>query len=250
MNTAVTATAAGARRRPSFVIPVAGLAFVLTVAGFWKTYFGPLLHGVLDIPWIFHVHTVLFLGWMVLVALQAWWASRGRLDLHVAVGRYGMIYGAFIAAFGIVFSVYLFAQQVEAGHFDRVQRTLAAPFTDIGVFVVGLCGAWLARRRPAVHFRFIVVATNGIIIAGVTRLPIIGGTRSLAARDIAVFMVVCLLPMWLAMIRDYAKERRIHPVYLFGVALLVGLRFREALRQTDIWLQFTTWLAGHFGAVN
>jgi len=44
---------------------------VITVVGFWPTYFRPLLAGTLDLKPILEIHAVIFTGWMVLLVAQA-----------------------------------------------------------------------------------------------------------------------------------------------------------------------------------
>jgi hypothetical protein len=124
---------------------------------------------------------------------------------------------------------------------ENTQGRFLAPLTDMLVFSTFLVGAWLTRRRPEFHRRFILLATNTLLIAAVGRGG--GGTGSLALRDVIPFLLVWLSPLWIAMIWDWLKQRTIHPVYLFGALLLVALRYRQWLRESDAWLAASRWLA-------
>jgi hypothetical protein len=239
MNTSLSSARGVGRSRKSIVIPLALLAASLAVAGFWPGYFGPLVRGGAHPEWFFGAHAALFLGWIGLVILQSFLASTGRVALHIRIGRIGMIYGAALVASGVFFALFLFARRAAAGGAGPPVPLLAA-FTDMLVFSLFLSGAWFTRRRPQLHRRFILLATNTIIIAGVGRL--FGGTRSIALGDVIPFLAVWLSPVWIAMAYDWWRERRIHNVYVFGVLLLVALRYRQLLRNTAAWEHFLNWL--------
>jgi hypothetical protein len=62
---------------------VAAIAFV----GFWPTYFGPLLAGTVDTLPLIHFHAAVYVGWLLIFVTQTVFAARGRVDLHVKLGR-------------------------------------------------------------------------------------------------------------------------------------------------------------------
>jgi hypothetical protein len=60
MSTVATATA-GLRdvsrfvKRPRFYVAITAFMSMVVLVGFWPSYFGPLLHGVADRPWMIQV---------------------------------------------------------------------------------------------------------------------------------------------------------------------------------------------------
>ena len=68
-------------RRP-FYIGTSVLMGFIAVVGFWSTYFGPLVRGTSQ-PSLIHVHTVVFVGWLVLflTSLERPLCSVGRRGL-------------------------------------------------------------------------------------------------------------------------------------------------------------------------
>jgi FtsH-binding integral membrane protein len=226
------------------VIPLCLLAAVLVIAGFWPSYFGPLLRGSGSKPWFIHLHAALFLGWIALVVAQAHFAASGRMALHIKTGRIGFLYGVGIVASGVGLSLYLFAHLAATEGYGALRVPLLAALTDMTAFSIFLTGAWVTRRRPDRHRRFILLATNALIIAGVARL--FGGTASVAFADVAPMLGVWLSPVWIAMARDALRERRVHGVYVFGVCVLCALRYRHVLRETEAWNRFLHWLAERF----
>ena len=89
-----------------------------------------------------------------------------------------------------------------------------------------------------------MLATTALVIAGVGRMPWFNGTRSIALTDVLPYLLVWLSPVLIAMAVDWIRQRRVHGVYIFGLGVLVLLRYREVLRQSDLWRDFMHWLAG------
>ena len=228
------------RMRLSIVIPLALLMAAIAIIGFWRTYFGALFTGTSRSEWFFHLHAAIFMGWIGIVVLQSYLAISGRTALHIKVGKIGMAYGAGLVVFGLSLSLFLFSRRVAAVGVDGVRGGFLVPLTDMGTFAIFLGGAWLMRKRPEYHRRFILLATNTILIAAVGRL--FGGTRSVAAHDVIPFLLVWLSPLWLAMAWDGLRHRIVHPVYLFGAFLLIALRYRQILRETDAWMAISRWI--------
>jgi hypothetical protein len=124
---------------------------------------------------------------------------------------------------------------------DGTHGGFLTPLTDMLTFSLFLGGAWYYRKRPEFHRRFILLATNDILIAAVGRM--FGGTTSIALRDVIPFLLVWLLPLWIAMIYDGIRHRIVHPVYVFGALVLIAVRYRQLVRETDGWLAISHWLA-------
>jgi hypothetical protein len=233
------------RTRLSIYIPLALLAAGIAISGFWRTYFGALFAGRSHADWFTHLHAAVFVGWIVLVGLQAYFATTGRIALHMQVGRFGMAYGVLLIVVGLSFAVHMFARKVAMVGPDGVQGGFLVPLTDMLVFSIFLAGAWFTRTRPGFHRRFILLATTTILIAAVGRQS--GGTASIAARDVLPFLLVWLSPLWLAMVYDAVKYRTVHAVYVLGAILLIALRYRQVIRETDTWMAISSRFA-HFVA--
>lgn len=227
-----------ARSRGPIYLALAALAAAIAVSGFWRSYFGG---RFLQAEWLIHAHAALFMGWILLVGLQSWFAMTGRTSLHVKTGRIGMAYGAMLVVSGLGFGLIMFARRVAEVGPENTHGGFLAPLTDMLVFSIFLAGAWITRRRPGFHRRFILLATNTILIAAVGRSS--GGTNSVALGDVLPFLALWLSPLWIAMIHDGIRYRLVHKVYVAGAVLLVALRYRALLRETDAWLSASRWLA-------
>jgi hypothetical protein len=175
------------------------------------------------------------------VAVQSYLAMTGRTALHIRIGRIGMWYGVALIAVGLAFSLVMFARRVAAVGPDGTHGGFLVPLTDLGTYSIFLAGAWRTRTRPEFHRRFILLAANTLLIAAVGRM--FGGTTSIALADVIPFLLVWLSPLWIAMLYDGIRHRILHPVYLFGAILLVLLRYRQLIRETDTWMAISHWIA-------
>jgi phosphoglycerol transferase MdoB-like AlkP superfamily enzyme len=153
-------------------VPVALLVTFIALTGFWRTYFGPLLKtGSVDVAPVIHIHAVVVVGWLALVAAQGVLAATGRTALHVKVGKVGMWYGLLVIVLGLLAAFNGFASRIHSGKVLAAQRFLWGPLTDLVTFAVFFGAAWAYRRKPEIHKRLIVVATTTLLIAAVGRLP-------------------------------------------------------------------------------
>jgi hypothetical protein len=224
-------------------VPIGLLCFVIAVLGFWPTYFGPLLAGVPHALPIIHLHAAVFVGWVFLMIAQAGLAASGRIALHMKVGNFGFIWGLIVILVGWATAFSMFGSRVHAGDFDAAERRLLAPLTDMLVFGPVLAAAWWYRRKPETHKRLIVVGTTILLIAAVHRMTFLGGRPPPALPLLAVW----LSPILLGMIYDYCTRKRVHIVYLIGIAAVLLMKFgRSWIRTTQAWIDFTHWLAKYY----
>jgi len=71
------------------------------------------------------------------------------------------------AAAGLGFALVLVAERAAAAGPASVERMFTAPLCDMGVFSIFLGSAWITRRRPEYHKRFILLAATALVIPGV-----------------------------------------------------------------------------------
>ncbi len=157
------------RVRSRFYVGMALLLIVLAVAGFWPQYYGPLLAG--GEPqlrhWAVHVHSSIFLVWLVLFLIQAAIIERGRTSLHRRLGPLMAAYGFAVAAVGLYAGLVLAARWVELGRgLDSAATFAFAPLIDMLMFAGFLAAAVVARTRPEAHKRLMFMATFSIALVG------------------------------------------------------------------------------------
>ncbi len=227
-----------ARARSRFYIGLGTVIAASAIAGFWRSYFGPLLAGNVDAPLLIHFHAAVYVGWLALLVAQAAFAAVGRVDIHVKIGRFGIGYGIFVIAVGLLVGFVMFVMRVRAGAAPEAIGRLFGPVLDMLIFAPLFGAAIYYRRRAELHKRLMILATTTLLVAAVGRLRNVLPT-------FVLMQLVWSAPILLAMAYDYAKRRIVHPVYVFGLVLLLveSQPVRMAARTSEAWRSFGVWLA-------
>ena len=218
-------------------LSLTALSIGIVVVGFWPSYFGPLIRGVVDRPDFIHFHAMVFSGWMALFVAQVVLASTGRIATHRKVGNIGIAYGIGIFFVGVFTAIAMFDLRVEAGEIEQARRQVLAPLTDMIVFPIFFGAAIYYRRKPEMHKRLMLVATNVLLIAAALRLRAFGDPLPFALR-----IAIWVSPVMLAMAYDYFTRRLIHPAYVVGLIGLLILSQRGRLQGTAFWDVISGWL--------
>jgi hypothetical protein len=240
MTTTLTdavAPRAATRTRRVFV-PLALLAILMAAVGFWPGYFGPVLAAMKAKTALVHVHAVVFMGWLALFAMQAALAATGRIALHMRLGTWLFAFGSVLIVVGVLTALGRFEGDVTSGNFALAARRLFPPLRDILVFAPLLVAGWIYRRRPEIHKRIMLVATNVLLVAAVSRMLFLGTPPAPW-----IMLLLWPLPTYIAMVHDFVTKRLVHPVYVIGVLAMVAMVGVAPFRGSETWIEFSTWLA-------
>lgn len=200
---------------------------VIVVVGFWPSYFGPMLRGVVARPWILQLHGAVYVGWLLLLLAQVALVATGRTSVHRKLGTFGIGYGILVWIMGVVVSFAAPLLHLAAGEWDmdRAAGFLIIPLGDMVLFGGFFGAAILYRRKPEIHKRLILLANVALLFAAVSRIPGIGrGT---------IFIFAWISPLLAAMGYELVTRRRVHPAYLIGLAILLIGFARVFLRQSE-----------------
>ena len=203
-------------RMRSFYLAMALMMAALVIIGFWPSYFSAIASGSYDRHWVFHLHALVFMGWMVLLIAQVLLAARRRTKAHMAVGRWGFLVGVAVFALGIIVSVAIIRDGYAAGSISSASQALwfaSAPLTDIVQFAVLLGLGWAYRRKVESHRRYMVLATVAILPAATARMAYLLGPWSFEMLFIAIVAVL----VW----RDLAVLKRVHSATVIGLLILL-----------------------------
>ena len=133
-----------------------------------------------------------------------------------------------------------FSVRLRAGEVVAAQAQLLGPLLDMLVFAPLFAAAIYYRRKPELHKRLMIVATTSLLIAAVGRMPFLG-----APPDRLLLHLIWTAPILLAMAYDFWRQRRVHPVYVLGLVVLVleGPLVRAPARVSATWQNMAGWLA-------
>ncbi len=170
-------------------------------------------------PTIVHVHALLFMGWVGIVLTQVWLAGAGNMKMHRQVGMLAVVWAVALLVVGTLVT----SAAVQTGRtpffFQPQHFIIANPLTLYAS--IGLLAAAVAlRHRPDWHARLQVGSFALFMGPGFGRLlpmPLMIPY----AHEIAAF-VALIFPI-AGMIYDWRAHGRIHPAWLWGIAVLVGV---------------------------
>lgn len=232
----------GRRYDHVFFSAVAFLILVTVVAGFARTYY---LAGVFHAPLpslIIHLHAAAFSCWVLLLIAQTLLVSAGRVDIHRRLGIAGFCLGGLMVILGMMAATDSLVRR--GGPVGRdVQAFYIVPVTDMVFFAIVLFLALRKRRDSTSHKRFILIATNALMIAAVARIPIAFSFRN-------VFIASILSDAFLLslVVYDLWSTHKIHRVTLWaGGFLAVMQQIRLPISKTVAWHNFAGWIQQLFG---
>ena len=213
-----------------------GIVMLFTaLIGFSRTYFLGLISGHATtitgrVPnATVHLHALLFMSWLVLFIVQTSLVATHRVKVHRNLGYFGVALAAAMIVVGG-------RTAVEAARLGAVPpganpwNFIAIPFGDITTFAIFFLGAVLWRNDKDKHKRLMMLATACLMSAPLVRWPGV-----LRVGVLASYGLTLLFPIAGA-VYDRWSRGRVHPVYWWGLALLVlGVRVRVALLGSSAW---------------
>jgi hypothetical protein len=216
--------------RPRYYVAMAVFMSLVVLIGFWPTYFSQILEGIPDRPLVVHLHGLIFVGWMVLLAAQVLLAATGRVRVHRSLGTLGIAYGFLVLAMGLVISVAAPVLHLKAGDqkLDEAAGFLIIPLGDMVLFAAFFVPAVIYRNRPDIHKRFIILATTALLFAAVGRMNFM---------PIPVRVLLWFSPVFIGMTYDKWTRGKVHRVYFIGVPLMAIVFTRVFFTQSEGWLR-------------
>ena len=222
------------RLRRKYYVGMSVVLVLMIFVGFWPSYYGPLMHGAAEAPWILHVHGAIYIAWMLLLVAQTVLAARGKIREHRAVGNYGIALGSVVFVMGLIVSFVAPVMTFNAGTrtLDEAAGFLLIPLGDMALFGSLFFTAAAYRNKPEMHKRLMILATVAIAFAAIFRMQAIGVPLSVG------------LSLWFALpvlgvVYDLRKLGRVHPVYWFGIAAMIVAALRIPFSASETWLGFS-----------
>lgn len=227
----------GRRYDHLFFSAMALLILATVLAGFARTYY---LAGVFRAPLpslIIHLHAAAFSCWILLLITQTSLVSAGRVDIHRRLGIAGFFLGSLMVILGVMAATDSLVRR--GGPVGRdVQAFYIVPMTDMVFFATVLFLAFRNRRDGAAHKRFILVATNALMIAAVARVPIAFSFRN-------IFIATLLSDIFLLALVAYDlwSTHKIHRATLWAGGFLIFIQqIRLPIGKTAAWHLFASWV--------
>ena len=230
-------------RRFAALATVASL-FVLLL-GFGRSFFfrpffsGPPDYAALE-P-VFYVHGTVFASWFVLLAVQTLLIRSRNLKLHRRLGFAGIALAVLITGFGAYVAL---VAATRPGGFKDVpvpsEQFLIIPLSDVAFFAAYAGLGFHFRKNPAIHKRWIFLASAALLEAAAVRIPLMLGVELPNFEIFTLGGLVGMLAIW-----DFVLLRRVHPVTLWGgVGMVVTMSLRLTIAESSMWQSFGRWAMG------
>jgi len=211
-----------------FYVWMAGAFILVAFGGFVPTYWAPVVAGTFRAPPIIHVHGMLMFAWTLFYFLQTTLVATGRTPDHRSWGLAGISLFTVIACAILVGQMAVLKHNDALGMGDAARRFSAVTLCGwpmmVGLFTLAIVNI----KRPEVHKRLMVLLMAAMMTPAIARLfltflappsatagpppPFVSIPPALVAD---LFIVV-------AIVRDWRKFGRPHPVYLYGGAVVLA----------------------------
>jgi hypothetical protein len=238
VSSGVSAASASRRWRidRAFFTGLSVLMVLAVFVGFSRSYYLKGLYGTPALPTLFHIHGLLFTGWMVLLVVQTGLVASRRVAVHRRLGVAGGVLAALMTAAALAMTIDL-ARRSSAAPTNDALAFVIIPFFTVIVFPVLVGAALFYRREPAVHKRLMLIATLELATAGVARIP--------GAGSIPLFFILTDVGLVAMIAYDLISRGRPHPATVWGALFLVATQIvRTTAGGTAAWLAIARTLAG------
>ena len=179
-----------------------------------------------------HAHGALFTAWVLLFIVQTALVARHNVPLHRRMGVAGGVLAALMVIVGTLTALKMAERGSAPGGQDPLSF-LMIPLSDMLLFGGFVAAALRLRANREAHKRLMLLAYVCIIVAAVARFPGVLPLGPLAFFGLAFLFILA------GAVYDMATRRRVHPVYLWGGALLViSVPLRLAISGTEAWKAF------------
>ena len=170
------------------------------------------------LPLAFHVHGLIFMGWLALALAQVVTIASGQIALHRQLGRLGYVWVPTMIAAGAM--IILVSVRGSGGPFFFAQNEfLISNLAGLAVFGVLALWALRAQRYTGWHRRLMLVAMSALTGPGLGRLlpmPL------LIPYAWPIAVCASFIFGFIAMVADWRANGRVHPAYWWGMGINVG----------------------------
>ncbi len=229
-----------ARRGSSgkFYVGMAVAVSAIVFFGFARTYYLRSFYTAESLPFLLHLHGLVFTAWLVLLCTQTTLVVAGRTDIHRRLGVFGGALAAAMIVVGYLTAIHG-ARRGAAPLGIPALVFLIIPLSDLLNFAILVVAALLFRRKPDIHKRLMLCATIAILAPATGRLPF----AFIRQGGPLVVWGLADLALMACIVYDWISRKRVHPAYIWGGLLIVlSQPARLALAGTAWWSAFAHWL--------
>ncbi|MCR2834717.1 hypothetical protein [Parerythrobacter lacustris] len=170
-------------------------------------------------PWPYHLHGMIFMGWIGLYLAQHVTIAGGKRELHKRLGQLAYLWIPLMVTAGTMIIV-IVARTTGGPFFFAMNEFFVSNL--IALFTFGGLALWAlrVRRYAGWHRRLMLVAMSILTGPGLGRL-----LPAPLFMPNAWTILVCLTFVFpaIGMLVDLRRDGRVHPAYWWGMGINVGL---------------------------
>jgi len=220
------------RGRSRFFANSALVMLALVVASFSFTYFYPVATGAGFAP-IFHIHAVVFFGWMLLYAYQTQMVAAGRVARHREWGLAGIALSSLMLPLGVALMIAAARRRMLAGNpypFDNSLFNIA----DIASFAILMTASIAAVTRHADWHRRLTFGAALALVGPALSRWLVFVPQTPPWSDMLPNLGAEIFLVALA-VHDWRTIGRVHPATWCIAAVLVPLAVAVPMLITSDW---------------
>jgi len=226
---------------------------VIVAYGFSQTVKDKLIHPSVARPFVLYVHAAVFSAWVLFFIFQSTLVRMRMVRWHRLIGWIGAGLGVAMLVVGVVTAITMGRFNISHFHPRYPEGGLLVSFFDISAFTIPFALAIYWRKQPEFHRRLQLLATCALTAAAFGRFPQLFFARpsqSPALRGFLIWVALYAgldLLIFMSTLRDLVVNRRIHPVYLFGLPALVLCQagmLCTLMRHSAWWLRTARFMLG------
>jgi len=220
-----------------FFSGMALLILITVFIGFSRTYY---LAGVFRAPLpssIIHFHGAAFSLWVLLLVVQTSLISTQRVDIHRRLGIFGFLLACAMVVLGVLAATNSLVRGFSPPGLDPA-TFYVIPITDMVIFSTLIFFAFRNRFDSPAHKRFILIATNALLIAAIARWPFAFVERKPLPATFLSYVFLLMLVGY-----DLWSMRKVHLATVWGgVFMVVVQQLRVPFGKTSMWHAFADWM--------
>ncbi|HEY1804171.1 MAG TPA: hypothetical protein VGG45_06790 [Terracidiphilus sp.] len=182
--------------------------------GFGQTVNHNLFHATPPRPLLLWFHGAVFSAWVVFFIFQSTLVRTRNVKWHRFFGWFGAGLGTAMIFLGVTVAIVMARFDTNTLHEPGGDAFLVVPLFDMAAFAMFFSLAVLWRKKPEMHRRLMYIATCGLVVAALGRIPFT------AQHNFFYYSVDVLI--FLGVLRDLVVSRRIHRVYLVALPVLIA----------------------------
>jgi len=199
-----------------------------------------------DAPLVVHAHGIIFMAWTTFYSAQAISIATGNVALHRQLGRIAYLLIPAMVIAGMAVMVHS-AQSRGGPFFFAINEFVIS--NGLMLFIFGGLALWAlrVRRHKGWHRRLMLVAMSVLTGPGLGR--IIPAPLLIPYAWPISIALTWIFPL-IGIAADLRREGRVHPAYLWGLGVYVGVfAVSMGIAYSPLGIGFTEWLiAGTPGA--